>query len=166
MRIWKLGKQLDEVGLNKVRLKAKLDENRIDLSKILLDVIPCQNNRNLVKILILTESEQGLSKIWTEVVTLTVRNCTRIDMGSRSDEIWSIKLIKSILTVVKEMKRFSNREIIFLINVIFKKWRTVLFIKFEIQNVIDISSLIIILSNNGFSRFLLLIRQEVSDYMI
>ena len=43
-----------------------------------------------------------------------------------------MKFIKSILAVVKEMKEFSGREIIFSINVVFKKQRTVLFIKFEI----------------------------------
>ena len=110
---------------------------------------------NFVKILILTEFEQNLSKIWTEVVTLTVRNCTKIDIRFRSDEIWDMKLIKSILTVMKKMKRFSDKKIIFSINVILEKWKTVLFIKFEIQNVIDISSLIAILSNNRFLRFLL-----------
>ena len=46
------------------------------------------------------------------------------------------------------MKEFLNKEIIFSINVIFEKWRIVLFIKFEIQNVVDISSLIAIFSNN------------------
>ena len=43
-----------------------------------------------------------------------------------------MKLIKSILTVVKKMKGFSDKEIIFLINVVFEKQRTVSFIKFEI----------------------------------
>ena len=76
-----------------------------------------------------------------------------------------MKFIKSILTVVKEIKRFSDKKIIFLINVVFKKQRTVLFIKFEIQNTIDISSLIIIIRNNQLLKFLSLIRQEISDYM-
>ena len=76
-----------------------------------------------------------------------------------------MKLIKSILAVVKEMKGFSNREIIFSINVIFEKQRTVSSIKFKIQDLIDISNLITILSNNRFLRSLLLIRQEVSSYM-
>ena len=76
-----------------------------------------------------------------------------------------MKLIKSILAVVEEMKGFPNREITFLINVVLEKQRTVLFIKFEIQNVVDISNLITILSNNGLLRFLLLIRQKISDYM-
>ena len=106
-----------------------------------------------------------LNKIWAEVVALTVRNCIRIDMRFRSSRVWGMKLIKSILTVVKKMKGFSDKEIIFLINVVLKKWRTVLFIKLEIQNVIDILSLIAILSNNGFLRFLLLTRQRVSGYV-
>ena len=76
-----------------------------------------------------------------------------------------MKLIKSILTVVKKMKRFSDREITFPINVVLEKQRTVLFIKFEIQNTVNISSSIIILSNNRLLRFLLLVRQGVNDYM-
>ena len=76
-----------------------------------------------------------------------------------------MKLIKSILTVVKKIKRFSNKEIIFPINVVFEKQRTVSSIKLEIQNAVDISNLIIIFSNNRFLRFLSLTRQKVSDYM-
>ena len=113
----------------------------------------------------LTESGWGLSKIWTEIMTLTVRNCTRIDMGSESSRVWGMKLLKSILAVVEKMKGFSDREIIFLINVVFKKQRTVLSIKLRIQNMIDISSSIIILSNNRLSRFLLLIKQGIDSYM-
>ena len=77
-----------------------------------------------------------------------------------------MKFIKSILAVVEEMKGFSDREITFPINVVFEKWKTVSSIKLEIQNMIDISSLIAILSNNRLSRFLPLIRQGVSGYMI
>ena len=53
----------------------------------------------------------------------------------------------------------------FLINVIFEKQRTVSFIKLEIQNTVDILNLITIFNNNRLLRFLLLIRQEVSDYV-
>ena len=63
---------------------------------------------------------------------LTARNCTRIDIESKSDKIWDVKLIKSILAVVEEMEGFSDREIIFPINVVFEKWRTILSIKLEI----------------------------------
>ena len=86
-------------------------------------------------------------------------------MRFRSSRIWDMKFIKSILTVVKKMKKFLNKKIIFLINVILEKQRTVLFIKLEIQNAVDILSSIIIFSNNRLSRFLLLIRQKVSDYI-
>ena len=44
-------------------------------------------HRNFIKILMLTESEQDLSKIWAEVIALTARNCTKIDMKSKSGEI-------------------------------------------------------------------------------
>ena len=113
----------------------------------------------------LTEFGQGLGKVWAGVVVLIVRNYTRIDIRFRSSEVWSVKFIKSILTVVKEMKRFLDKEIIFSINVVLKKWRTVLFIKLGIQNMVDISSLIIILSNNRLVRFLSLIRQGINSYM-
>ena len=76
-----------------------------------------------------------------------------------------MKLIKSILAVVKEMKGFSDKEITFLIDVVFKKWRIVSSIKLEIQNAVDILNLIVILSNNRLLRFLLLTRQEIDDYM-
>ena len=66
---------------------------------------------------------------------------------------------------MKEMEGFSDKEITFLINVIFKKQKTVLSIKFKIQNTVDISSSITILSNNKLLRFLLLIRQGVRHYM-
>ena len=77
-----------------------------------------------------------------------------------------MKLIKSILAVIKKMKKFSNKKIIFSINVVFEKWKTVSSIKLEIQDAVDISSSIIILSNNRLSKFLPLIRQGVDGYMI
>ena len=113
---------------------------------------------NFIKILMLTESGWGLSKIWAEIVTLTARNCIKIDMRFRNSRVWDVKLIKSILTVMKEMKGFSDKEIIFSINIVFKKWRIVLFIKFGIQNAVDILNLIVIFSNNRLSRSLPLIR--------
>ena len=122
-------------------------------------------HENLVKILVLTESGQGLGKIWAGVVTLTARNHTRIDIGSRSSRVWGVKLIKSILAVVEKMKGFPDKEITFPINVVLEKQKTVLSIKLEIQDAVDISSSIIILSNNRLSRFLPLTRQEVSGYV-
>ena len=161
MRIWELDKQLDEVRLDEV----KLDEDRIDLSKILLKWFLVEAtetllrfHRNSVKVLMFAEFEWGLSKIWAEVMALTVRNYTRIDMGFRSSRIWGIKLIKNILVVVEKMEGFLNREITFSINIVLEKQRTVLFIKSGIQNAVDISSSIAIFNNNRFLRFLLLIR--------
>ena len=122
-------------------------------------------HENLVKILVFTESGQDLDKIWAEIMTLTAKNCTRIDIKFKSSRVWDVKLIKSILAVVEEMKGFLNKEITFLINVIFKKQRTVSSIKLEIQNVVDIPNSITILSNNRLLKFLLLTRQGISDYM-
>ena len=75
-----------------------------------------------------------LGKIWAGVMALTARNHTRIDIGSKSSKIWDVELIKSILTVVKEMKGFSDREITFLINVILEKQRTVSSIIYWVWN--------------------------------
>ena len=66
---------------------------------------------------------------------------------------------------MKKMEGFPDKKITFLINVVLKQQRTVSFIKFEIQDVIDIPSSIAILNNNGLSRFLPLTRQRVSDYI-
>ena len=76
-----------------------------------------------------------------------------------------MKLIKNILAVVEKMKGFSGREITFPINVVLEKQRAVSFIKLEIQNAVDIPSLIAILSNNRLLRFLPLARQGVDGYM-
>ena len=76
-----------------------------------------------------------------------------------------MELLKSILAVVEEMEGFPDREVIFPINVIFEKWRTVSSIKLGIQDTVDISSSITILSNNGLSRFLPLARQGVGGYV-
>ena len=127
---------------------------------------PCQSfTEILLRFQCSLNLNEVLDKIWAEVMALTVRNCIRIDIGFRSSRVWDIELIKNILTVMKEMKRFLDREITFPINVIFKKWKTILSIKLGIQDTVDISSLIIILSNNRLLRFLSLARQEISDYV-
>ena len=124
-----------------------------------------ETTETLLRFQCLLNLSKVLGKIWAGVMALTTRDYTRIDIGFRSDKVWNVKLIKSILTVVKKMKEFPNREIIFLINVIFKKQRTVLFIKLEIQNVINILNSITILSNNKLLRFLLLTKQKINDYV-
>ena len=78
----------DEAKQGKVKWgKIRLNEDRIDLSKILLRVVPHQSNRNLVKVSVLTKSKQGLSKIWAEVVILTERNHTTIDIKSENSRV-------------------------------------------------------------------------------
>ena len=149
----KWGQDWFEQNLIKSNFLLKQQKSCWDFTEI-LSRFQCSLNLNKV-----------LSKIWAEVILLTVRNYTRINIKFKSGEIWDVKFIKSILTVVKKMKEFSGREITFSINIIFEKWRTVSFIKFKIQNVVDISSLIAILSNNKLLRFLLLIWQRISDYI-
>ena len=153
--------RLDRAKLDKTRL----DEDRINLSKILLRWFLVKATETLSRFQCLLNLDEVLDKIWTEVMALTTRNYTRIDMRFSSGRVWGIKLIKSILAVIKEMKGFSDREITFPINVVLEKQRTVSSIKLEIQNAVDILSLITILSNNRLSRFLPLTRQEVSGYM-
>ena len=69
-----------------------------------------------------------------------------------------MKLIKSFLTIVNEVERFSSRKISFLIDIIFEERRTISPIEFGIQNTIDISSSFAILSYDRFMRFLTLVR--------
>ena len=69
-----------------------------------------------------------------------------------------MKLIKSFLTIVNEVERFLSKKISFSINIIFEKRQTILPIKFEVQNIIDILSSFAILSYDRFVRFLTLTR--------
>ena len=78
-----MDKQLDKVGLD----KARLNGDRIDLSKILLGAVPCQSNRNLSRFQCSLNLGEVLGKIWAGVMALTVRHHTRIDMGSRSSRV-------------------------------------------------------------------------------
>ena len=52
---------------------------------------------------------------------MTARNHTWCDMRSDSGRVQSVKLIKSFLTIVNEVKRFSSRKISFPIDIIFEK---------------------------------------------
>ena len=79
-------------------------------------------------------------------------------MRFSSGRVQSVKLIKSFLTIVNEVERFSSRKISFSINIIFEERQTISPIKFEVQNMIDISSLFTILSYDQFMRFLTLVR--------
>ena len=69
-----------------------------------------------------------------------------------------MKLIKSFLTIVNEVERFSSRKISFPIDIIFEKRQTISPIEFEVQNMIDIPSSFAILSYDRFARFLTLAR--------
>ena len=69
-----------------------------------------------------------------------------------------MKLIKSFLTIVNEVERFSSRKISFPIDIIFEERQTISPIEFEVQNTIDILSSFAILSYDRFMRFLTLAR--------
>ena len=79
-------------------------------------------------------------------------------MRSDSGRVQSMELIKSFLTIVNEVERFSSRKISFPIDIIFEERQTISPIKFEVQNTIDIPSLFAILSYDRFMRFLTLAR--------
>ena len=79
-------------------------------------------------------------------------------MRSDSSRVQSVELIKSFLTIVNEVERFSSRKISFPIDIIFEKRRTISPIEFRVQNMIDISSSFAILSYDRFARFLTLAR--------
>ena len=89
---------------------------------------------------------------------MAMRNHTWCDMRSGSSRVQSVELIKSFLTIVNEVERFSSKKISFSINIIFEEWQTILPIEFEVQNTIDISSSFAILSYDRFTRFLTLTR--------
>ena len=79
-------------------------------------------------------------------------------MRSDSSRVQSVKLIKSFLTIVNEVERFSSRKISFSIDIILEERQTISPIEFEVQNTIDISSSFAILSYDRFVRFLTLAR--------
>ena len=87
-------------------------------------------------------------------------------MRARDARIRDVKFIESFLTIVYKMKKFSNREIIFSIDIILKKRRIITSINFEIKNAIHISSMFVIFDNDELARFLTLIKQKIVDHMI
>ena len=89
---------------------------------------------------------------------MATRNRTWCDMRFSSSRVQSVKLIKSFLTIVNEVERFSSRKISFSINIIFEERQTISPIEFEVQNTIDILSSFAILSYDRFARFLTLAR--------
>ena len=52
---------------------------------------------------------------------MAMRNHTWCDMRFSSGRVQSMKLIKSFLTIVNEVERFSSKKISFLINIIFEE---------------------------------------------
>ena len=87
-------------------------------------------------------------------------------MKVRDARVRDVKFIESFLTIVYKMKKFSNREIIFSIDIILKKRRIITSINFEIENAIHISNTFVILDNDEFAKFLTLIKQKVVDHII
>ena len=87
-------------------------------------------------------------------------------MRVRDAKVRDVKFIESFLTIVYKMKEFSNREIIFSIDIILKKKRIITSINFELENAIHISNTFVILDNDELARFLTLIKQKVVDHKI
>jgi len=71
-----------------------------------------------------------------------------------------------LLTIVQKIKRFSNKEIIFLVDIVLKQKRAKTSITFEVQNAINILRFFVIFNNNRFTRFLTLFRQRIDTNII
>ena len=87
-------------------------------------------------------------------------------MRVRDARVRDVKFIESFLTIVYKMKEFSNREMIFSIEIILKKRRIITSINLEIENAIHISNTFVILDNDELARLLTLIKQRIVDHMI
>ena len=68
-----------------------------------------------------------------------------------------------MLTIVQKIKKFLNREIIFLVNIVLEQNKVKTSIIFKIQNTINILRFFAIFNNNRFTRFLTLFRQRIDN---
>jgi len=71
-----------------------------------------------------------------------------------------------LLTIIQKIKRFLDKKIIFLLNIIFEQNRTKISIIFKVQNTINILKFFVIFNNNRFTRFLTLFRQRIDNNII
>ncbi len=71
-----------------------------------------------------------------------------------------------MLTIIQKIKRFLDKKIIFLLNIIFEQNRTKISIIFKVQNTINILKFFVIFNNNRFTRFLTLFRQRIDNNII
>ena len=46
-------------------------------------------------------------------------------MRTGNNRIRGIKVVKSFLTIIKEVKRLLDRKVAFLVNVVLKQWRSI-----------------------------------------
>ncbi len=68
-----------------------------------------------------------------------------------------------MLIVVQKIKRFLDKKIIFLVNIVFKQNKTKISIIFEIWNAINILKNFVIFGDNRFTRFLVLFRKRIDN---
>jgi len=114
---------------------------------------------------------QDLSQIWAELkwwrlnlkfLTLILKHHTWQYMWFFDDRIDEMIFIECLFTIIQKIERFSSRKVIFSINVILKqKWVTASII-LEVQYAVYISESFIILNNNKFLRFLMLIWKKIT----
>jgi len=71
-----------------------------------------------------------------------------------------------LLTIVQKIKKFLNREIIFLVNIVLEQNKVKTSIIFKIQNTINILRFFAIFNNNRFTRFLILFRQRINSNIV
>ena len=101
-----------------------------------------------------------------KIIVLTTRYNTKNNVKFKTNKIDNIKIIYNFLTIVDEIKKFSNWIVFFLIDIIFEKNRNITSIEFEIQNAIDILSSFIIFNNHELAKYLNLIKQKIDSYII
>ena len=97
---------------------------------------------------------------------LTFWNFARYDMRIDDLKTRNMIFVKSLLTIIKKIKWFSRKKMIFSIHVVLKKRRLATTIEFEIENNVDVSSTFIVNDDNEFSRNLILIKQRIDNCII
>ena len=71
-----------------------------------------------------------------------------------------------MLIIVQKIERFSNKEIIFSINIVFEQNKAKISIIFKVQNTINILRFFVIFNDNRFTKFLTLSKKRIDSNII
>ena len=113
-----------------------------------------------------SKTRQKLNEIRLNIVALTTRHRAKRNMRVFNDEIQNVKFFDDLMSIIDQIKRFSNKKMIFSIHIIFEKRKIVSIIQFEIDDVIYVSDTFIIFDDDEFSKLLNLIEQRIDNHMI